>query len=133
MAKKIKRFHVLEVGGEEYKLHIDARRIAELEKRLGFSPSMLIFNVGKAIKSKRPTQAEQIEAMAYMPTMEQYALVLHAALQSFEHGKTLDDAYDILTEYLQEKTTNELFVELQKILNVSGLMGETKEEVKEEE
>lgn len=73
-----------EVGSENYKLRLSTRNIVLLEKQLGCNP-LGIFGSGETV-----------------PTITTMVAVLHAALQQYNHGITLNDAYDIFDEYLAE-------------------------------
>lgn len=73
-----------EVGSENYKLRLSTRNIVLLEKQLGCNP-LGIFGSGETV-----------------PTITTMVAVLHAALQQYNHGITLNDAYDIFDEYLAD-------------------------------
>lgn len=71
-----------EVGNETYKLRLSTRNIVLLEKQLGCNP-LNIFGNGETV-----------------PTITVMVSVLHAALQQYNHGITLNDAYDIFDNYM---------------------------------
>ena len=73
-----------EVGNESYKLRLSTRNIVLLEKQLGCNP-LSIFGNGETV-----------------PTITIMVAVLHASLQQYNHGITLNDAYDIFDKYLEE-------------------------------
>ena len=73
-----------EVGNESYKLRLNTRNIVLLEKQIGCNP-LSIFGDGDTV-----------------PTVTIMVAVLHAALQQYNHGITLNDAYDIFDKYLDE-------------------------------
>lgn len=73
-----------EVGNESYKLRLNTRSIVLLEKQLGCNP-LSIFGNGETV-----------------PTITVMVSVLHAALQQYNHGINLNDAYDIFDKYLEE-------------------------------
>lgn len=73
-----------EVGTKTYKLRLNTRNIVLLEKQLGCNP-LSIFGNGETV-----------------PTITVMVAVLHASLQQYNHGITLNDAYDIFDEYLNE-------------------------------
>lgn len=73
-----------EVGNESYKLRLSTRSIVLLEKQLGCNP-LSIFGNGETV-----------------PTITVMVAVLHASLQQYNHGITLNDAYDIFDKYLEE-------------------------------
>ena len=71
-------------GNKEYKLRLNTRNTISLEKTLGCNP-VAIFGSGDTI-----------------PTITTMVRILHASLQAYEHGITLDDAYDIFDAWLDE-------------------------------
>lgn len=73
-----------QAGNKEYKLRLNTRAIVALEKTLGCNP-LAIFGTGDTI-----------------PTITTMVGILHAALQQFHHGITLNDAYDIFDSYLAD-------------------------------
>jgi hypothetical protein len=73
-----------EVGTKTYKLRLNTRNIVLLEKQLGCNP-LSIFGNGETV-----------------PTVTVMVAVLHASLQQYNHGISLNDAYDIFDEYLDE-------------------------------
>lgn len=73
-----------EVGNETYKLRLSTRNVVALEKQLGCNP-LHIFGAGDTV-----------------PTITVMVAILHAALQQYNHGITLNDAYDIFDNYLAD-------------------------------
>lgn len=73
-----------EVGGKAYKLRLNTRNIVLLEKQLGCNP-LTVFGEGETV-----------------PTITAMVAILHASLQQYNHGITLNDAYDIFDTYLDE-------------------------------
>jgi hypothetical protein len=73
-----------EVGNKSYRLRLNTRSIVLLEKQLGCNP-LSIFGNGETV-----------------PTITTMVAVLHASLQQYNHGITLNDAYDIFDDYLAE-------------------------------
>lgn len=56
-----------------------------------------------------------------IPTIEELLLVLHGALQKFQHGITLLDIYNIYDAYVDEGGTFEALLELvMEVFEVSG-------------
>lgn len=90
-------------GGKDYKLRLNVRSIVVLEKQLGCNP-LAIFGNGDT-----------------MPTITQMVAVLHASLQSYHHGISLTDAYDIMDNYLAEHNLTEFLPVIIDIYKVSGL------------
>ena len=74
-----------EVGAKAYKLRLNTRNIVMLEKQLNCNPLTIFGTNGDTI-----------------PTITTMVSVLHASLQQYNHGITLNDAYDIFDDYLAE-------------------------------
>ena len=93
-------------GGKEYKLRLNVRNIVLLEDQLGMNP-IYIFND---------------EKNNHTPTTRQMVEVLHAALQVYQEGKTIDDAYAIFDEWLEDGHIITEFVGvITEIYTLSGL------------
>ena len=82
-----------EAGNKEYKLRLNTRNTVALEKVLGVNP-LHIFN---------PNDEK-------LPPVTQMVAVLHASLQQYHHGITLNDAYDIFDNYLEDGHSVDEFV-----------------------
>jgi hypothetical protein len=73
-----------QAGNKEYKLRLTTRAVVAVEKTLGCNP-LAIFGAGDTI-----------------PTITVMVSILHASLQQYHHGITMNDAYDIFDEYLAD-------------------------------
>lgn len=94
-----------QAGNKEYKLRLSTRAIVALEKSIGCNP-LAIFGAGDTI-----------------PTITTMVGVLHASLQQYQHGITMNDAYDIFDAYLADGHSMTDFIPV--ILNIyreSGLI-----------
>lgn len=92
-------------GNKEYKLRLNTRNTVLLEKQLGCNP-LAIFGDGDTL-----------------PTVTTLVNVLYASLIQYNHGITLNDAYDIFDEYLADGNTATDFIQvLLEIYKVSGLI-----------
>ena len=99
-------YYDFKAGNKEYKLRLNTRNIIELEKKLGCNPIMIFGADGESI-----------------PTVSAMVVILHASLQAFEHGITLNDAYDIFDAYLVDGNTSIDFVKvIMEIYKVSGIV-----------
>ena len=105
-------YHEFEAGNKAYKLRLNTRNIIALEKALGCNP-LAIFGNGDTI-----------------PTITVMVSILHAAMQPYEHGITLNDAYDIFDNWLDEGHTITDFIPV--ILEVYKASGLIKPDAKEE-
>lgn len=94
-----------EAGNKSYKLRLTTRAIVLLEKTTGCNP-LLIFGDGETL-----------------PTITDMVATLHASLQQFNHGITMNDAYDIFDDYLADGNSTMDFVKvLMELYKVSGLV-----------
>lgn len=92
-------------GNKAYKLRLTTRGIVSLEKALGMNP-LAIFGSGDTI-----------------PTITTMVQILHAALQSMNHGITMNDAYDIFDEYIADgNSINDFILVIVELYKVSGLI-----------
>ena len=103
-----------EVGNKTYKLRLNTRNTVQLEKKLGCNP-LSIFGEGDTI-----------------PPMTTMVYILHASLQQYNHGITLDEAYDIFDAYLDDEHTMTDFIPvIIEIYQASGIMPKTKKDNEE--
>lgn len=94
-------------GNKDYKLKLDTRSIVSLEKKIGCNP-LAIFGKGDTI-----------------PTVSTMVAVLHASLQPYHHGITIDDAYNIFDAYLEDGNSTTDFINvIVEIYKVSGIINE---------
>lgn len=73
-----------EAGNNTYKLRLNTRNIVLLEKQLGCNP-LNVFGNGDTV-----------------PTITTMVAILHASMQQYNHGITLNDAYDIFDAYMED-------------------------------
>lgn len=100
-----------EAGNKTYKLRLSTRNIVLLEKQLGCNP-LSIFGNGDTV-----------------PTITTMVAILHAALQQYNHGITLNDAYDIFDEYIADGHTTVDFISvILEIYKASGIIPKDTEE-----
>ena len=102
-------------GNKDYKLRLNTRGVVGLEKQLGCNP-LAIFGDGDTI-----------------PTVTVMVAILHASLQQFNHGITMNDAYDVFDAWLEEGHSTVDFVNIiLEIYKASGIVPtnvENKEEL----
>lgn len=95
-----------EAGNKSYKLRLNTRNTVALEKVLGCNP-LHIFDL----------EAER------MPAVTVLVAVLHASLQQYHHGITMNDAYDIFDAYIDDgHTVDEFIYVVLDIYRESGLI-----------
>lgn len=99
-----------QVKDKTYKLRLNTRNTISLEKTLGCNP-VAIFGNGDTI-----------------PTITVMVRILHASLQALEHGISLDAAYDIFDEWLDEGHVMTDFIPIIiDIYKASGIIKDEKE------
>jgi hypothetical protein len=100
-------YYDFKAGDKEYKLKLNTRNIVALEKNIECNP-LMIFGNGDRV-----------------PTLSVMVAVLHASLQQYHHGITLNDAYDIFDEYVADGNSITDFIPvILEIYKVSGLIKE---------
>ena len=91
-------------GGKDYQLRLNTRNIIALEKQIGMSP-LAVFD-GETF-----------------PTVSTMVSILWASLQQLNHGISMNDAYDIFDDYLNDgHDVMEFYLIMLEIYKVSGLM-----------
>lgn len=97
-------YYDFEVGNKVYKLRLNTRNTIALEKALGCNP-LSLFGNGDTL-----------------PTVSQMVAVLWASLQTYEHGITMNDAYDIFDKYLESHVMTDFFSVIVEVYKISGLL-----------
>jgi hypothetical protein len=98
-------------GNKLYKLRLNTRNTVMLEKSIGRNPLGIFTENG----------VERI------PTITECVTVLFASLQQYNHGISMNDAYDIFDEYLDEGNSYTDFIPvILDIYKVSGILRESK-------
>lgn len=99
-------------GNKDYKLRLSIRSTVALEKQLGVNP-LMIFGNGDTI-----------------PTITTMVQILHASLQQYNHGISLDDAYGIFEAWLNDGNSITDFlpiiIDLYKVSGIIKQDAETK-------
>lgn len=92
-------------GNKDYKLRLSTRNTVMLEKQLGCNP-LAIFGNGETL-----------------PTVTTMVQILYCSLLQYNHGISLDDAYNIFDEWLADGNTATDFVTvILELYKVSGLI-----------
>lgn len=92
-------------GNNTYKLRLGTRAIVALEKQLGCNP-LAIFGDGDTI-----------------PPVTTMVYILHAAMQQYNHGITLDKAFEVFDDYLADGNAMTDFLNvIVELYKVSGLI-----------
>ncbi len=104
-----------EAGNKSYKLRLNTRNIVALEKNIGRNPVSIFFEGSD----------ERV------PTITEMVAVLHASLQQYNHGISMNDAFDIFDAYIDEgHSTMEFIKVIMEIYQASGLVPKNEEEAK---
>ena len=98
-------FFDFEANNKTYKLRLSTRNIVALEKQLGCNP-LAIFGDGDRL-----------------PTVTEMVAILHHSLQQFQHGITLDTAFNIFDDYLADGNSPADFIKvIIEVYKVSGIL-----------
>lgn len=76
-------YTVFKVKDQEYKIRFGAKQCCDLEDKLGTNPLNIIIAIGDD----------------KMPKVKELLIMLHAGLQQYQHGISMDDVYDIYDNY----------------------------------
>lgn len=101
------------VGDTEYKCRLNTKNLIDLEKKLGGNPLTVFLNISNN----------------ELPKLADLLLIFHCSLQSYNHGISLDDVYNIYDKYIEEGHTFMDFIPvIMDIYKVSGLFQEQEQE-----
>ncbi|MCY7192572.1 DUF6096 family protein [Streptococcus gallolyticus] len=108
------------VGEVEHKLRLTTRQAVAVEEKLGVN----------LLKVFMPRQGEDFP----LPPLKVMLVVIHGALQKFEHGTTLDDVYDMNDDYVDAggDQTSLLMDVIIPLFENSGFMPKQKETTDEQ-
>lgn len=102
------------VGEKEYKARLATKQVVQLERKFGRNPINLLAEIG--------------QDGDVMPRIEPMLDILQVSLQTYEHGISLDDVYDLYDKMLEEgKTSVDLITLIVKIFQDSGLVPKEEE------
>ena len=74
----------IKIKDKDYNLRLNAKACVELERKLGKNPLNVFISADG------------------MPLFEDMIKVFHSSLTEFQHGITLDNAYELFDEYCEE-------------------------------
>jgi hypothetical protein len=101
-------------GNKEYRLRLNTRNVVALEKTLGCNP-VSIFGDGDTI-----------------PSFTAMVAILHASLQQLNHGITVDKAYDIFDDWINDGNSMVDFVKvILEVYKASGIVPNTTDTTEE--
>lgn len=109
----------LEVGGEIFKLRLNTKNSLALERTLGYNPISMLMEIDRG----------------KMPKLADIIAILHATLQPYHHGYSMDKVYDLFDKYAEEgKSMFDLIPVFVEVFENSGYITKTdKEETTEAE
>ena len=104
------------VNNIDYKLRLGAKDAVALEKKLGTNPLNVFMKIAQ-------TQS--------LPELETLIIMLQYSMQKYNHGITLEEAYDIYDKFVDEgHNMMDLVPVLMDAFKVSGLIPEEEEDEK---
>lgn len=107
-------YTTLNIGEETYKLRLNIRAMCEIEKKLGDNPINVLI---------------AMEANTRLPNTQALVIILHEALQTYNHGIKMEDTYNLLDKYLDEgHQYSELLTLVMDVFKTSGIVNDGKEE-----
>jgi hypothetical protein len=110
-------YTIWNVGDKEYKLRLNAKNAVALEQRLGRHPLSCLMD---------------LDDKTIFPKTGDIITIIHASLQAYEHGISLEDVYDIYDKYIEAGNGMEEIINLLRdIFKTAGFIPE-QEEVEEE-
>ena len=77
-------YYLVELAGKEYKARLTAKADCDLEDKLKTNPINVLLNANEG----------------KLPKLKDLLTILHASLQTLEHGITMDDVYRFWDEHL---------------------------------
>lgn len=95
-----------EAGNKAYKLRLNTRSVVALEKAIGCNPISIFFD----------------ENGERVPTVTEMVGILHASMQQYNHGITMNDCYDIFDDYVAEHSTMDFIKVIMELYQASGLI-----------
>ena len=108
----------LTIKNKDYDCRLSAKACVDLEKRLGTNPLNIFMEIAKK---------------GEVPNVETLITILQASMVQLNHGITMEKAYDLYDDYVDEgHNIMDLVPELLEIFKVSGLIPDEAEEPKNE-
>lgn len=91
-------------GEKEYKLRLNTRNVITLEKQLNGNPLSIFGNADR------------------VPTITEMVAILHASLQTYHHGISMNEAYDIFDAYLADNSMTDFIPVIVDVYRASGII-----------
>ena len=116
------------VGDKEYKLRLTAQSTVDVERQLGKSVLDVLLSMAPDNLSGADPENVSLKGMS-MPRVGDIVIILHGALQKYQHSMTLPDTYALYDAYIDAGGSyNDFFEVLQGILQVSGFLSKAAQE-----
>ena len=108
---------MITVKDTNYNLKLSIRGWENLEKKMGMNPVNVLMKMANDATS--------------MPNISDLALIVHEALQPYNHGMSLDDTYTLIDDWFEEgHTLTDLLQLVVSLFMESGLIPKEQEEDK---
>ena len=109
-------YTIITIKDRDYKARLNAKACVDLEKKLGTNP----LNVFVKMMGDGDT--------INLPSLGDLLAILHASLQAYEHGISMDKTYELYDDFLAEgHNMMDLIPIIAEIYKVSGLLPEEAE------
>jgi hypothetical protein len=106
------------IGGNSYKLRLTTKASVALEKALGYNAISMFMDIDNGV----------------MPKLSDILIVLHAMLQTYNHGCSMEKVYELFDQYVAEgHNMYDLIPMFVEVFQESGYMPTAKAETKDEE
>lgn len=103
-------YTTITIGGKDYKARLNAKACVDVEKKLGTNPLNVFMKIGND---------------GALPALNDMIIILHAALQAYQHSITINDVHNIYDEFVDEGgTLMDLVPMVMEIFKVSGFFKE---------
>lgn len=107
----------LQIGEEIFKLRLNTKNSLMLERALGYNPISMLMEIDKG----------------KMPKLADVLIILHAMLQTFQHGYDMNKVYDLFDKYCEDgKSMFDLIPVFVEVFEQSGFITKSSTEVTEE-
>lgn len=109
-------YTTITIKDKEYKARLNAKACVDLEKKLGTNPINAFLKI-----------AESSE----IPDLTTLVVILHASLQAYQHGISIEDTYRIYDDFVDEgNVMTDLIPFILEVFKVSGFFKEVEENEK---
>jgi len=97
----------LQIGEEIFKLRLNTKNSLMLERALGYNPISMLMEIDKG----------------KMPKLADVLIILHAMLQTFQHGYDMNKVYDLFDKYCEDgKSMFDLIPVFVEVFEQSGFI-----------